>query len=130
MAPLITRPAPALEEDAVFGKLGKFTSTVPPPVTVRRFAPRVRSELTPLKVRVRYEVNKAAFDEAMTKLEKSMLMNSSNWGKITFLATPDLIMKRDNQSTISEEIGKDSVFVLGDIGPPVLNPLEKTKNAF
>ncbi len=66
----------------------------------------------PLRIKVRYEVNKVAFDEAMYKLEKSLLMNSSSWGKITFLATPDLIMKRDNQSSINEEIGKDNVFVL------------------
>jgi len=76
---------------------------------------RVGTKL-PLTIRVRYEVNKAAFDEAMTKLEKSLLMNSSRWGKITFLATPDLIMKRANQNSINEEIGLREFFVLVNKG--------------
>lgn len=70
----------------------------------------------PVKIKVRFGVNEAAFHEAMYKLEKSLLMNSSSWGKITLLATPDLIMKRVNQNSISEEIGRDNVFVLVNTG--------------
>ena len=70
----------------------------------------------PVKIKIRYEINEAAFHEAMSKLEKSLLMNSSSWGKITFLATPDLIMKRENQSSISDVIGHNDVCVLVNKG--------------
>src|ERR1700730_7038054 len=39
-------------------------------------------------------------------------MNSSSWGKITFLATPDLKMKREYQSSIADEIGKNNVVLV------------------